>query len=205
MNLLKNTRCYLAGPVEQVDTDEAISWRQEMASFLSTIGVRAYDPLLKPPWLPSACHADPGVYIPIVEGKQDPIIYEGEEITSRVALEANHQMRVVDLRLVHAVDWIICFLPKKFTSGTFEEVYEGLRVGKPVLFCCPDGIVSTWLLTAVTKKLDYRQYFFSDWALLKKYVLEIDKGQIELDPVRWIFLAWRGEDWGNPLAEPDWR
>ena len=205
MNLLRETRCYLAGPVEQVDSNEAISWRHEMASFLSGIGVKVCDPLLKPPWLPAACHADPGVYIPIVEGTQAPIIHDGEEITPYVAIKANHQVRVVDLRLVHAVDWIICFLPKKFTSGTFEEVYEGLRVGKPVLFCCPDGIVSTWLLTAVTNRLDYRHYFFPDWARLKRYVLEIDKGQIKLDPIRWIFLAWRKECWDNPLAEPDWR
>ena len=210
MNLLKDTRCYLAGPVEQVEADEAISWRKEMASFLSKIGVKAYDPLIKPPWLPPACHVDPKAYIPILEKTQEPTIYTdgmGSDvlITPEVSIEANHYMRMVDLRIVHAVDWILCFLPKKFTSGTFEEVYEGLRVGKPVLFCCPDGIVSTWLLAAVTRGTNHSEYFFSNWDLLKKHVLEINRGQVLLDPVKWIFLAWRGEDWGNPLAEPDWR
>jgi len=195
MNLLKDTRCYLAGPVEH--DKKATSWRYDVALFLSGIGVKVYDPLKKPPWLDEICHLEPSIYRKAMGGESS--------ITTEQVIEANHMMRVADLRIVHAVDWLICYLPLGFTAGTFEEVYEAIRVGKPVLFCCPDGIPSTWLLAAAATVDTYKECFFDGWDLLKRHVALIDSGGINLDPVKWIFLAWRSEDWNNPLGTPKWR
>jgi hypothetical protein len=211
MNLLKNTRCYLAGSVEQSNTlDEATSWRQDVALFLSEIGVKAYDPLIKPPWLDAACHINPSAYLPIINGEKEPGYYEhkGDKVwvDADVSFETNRKLRITLLRIANAADWIICFLPKKFTAGTFDEVYAALRRGSPVFFCCPDGILSTWMLAAATNSAtDISQYFFGDWESLKEHISAIDKGLVKIDPVRWVFLAWREEDWPNPLSRPDWR
>ena len=195
--ILKGTRCYLVGPVEH--DESATSWRQEVAEFLSGLDVQVYDPLIKPTWLDPTCRMDPSLYLKGLRG-------ETTEITPKGVVEANHMLRVVDLRIVHAVDWLICYLPKKFTAGSFEEVYEALRVGKPVYFCCPEGVLSTWLLAAAIKPKELGEYFFPGWDTLKTHILEIDRGYVELDPIRWIFLAWRKEDWGKyPLKTPEWR
>jgi nucleoside 2-deoxyribosyltransferase len=201
MGLLQDTKCYLAGPVEHDET--ATSWRQDVAVFLSKLGVKAYDPLIKPPWLDQICHANPSAYGKVMQN--GPLIDNGIAINEEAVIEANHMMRTVDLRIVHAVDWVICYLPKIFTSGTFEEVYEALRVNKPVYFCCPNKIPSTWLLAAAARYDDYKEYFFDNWIQLKDHVLMIDKGCVSLDPIRWVFLAWRKENWTNPLKKPRWR
>jgi len=197
MNTLKDTRCYLAGPVEH--DEKATSWRHDVALFLSEIGVKVYDPLKKPQWLDETCHLEPSIYRKTMGG-------EFTDITVKQVIEANHMMRVADLRIVHAVDWLICYLPLNFTAGTFEEVYEALRVGKPVFFCCPDGIPSTWLLAAAARDDNYEDCFFSDWQSLHEYLLAIHKGHVKLDPIKWIFLAWREEDLNkHAFKEPRWR
>jgi nucleoside 2-deoxyribosyltransferase len=197
MNTLKDTRCYLAGPVEH--DPSATSWRHEVAEFLSELDVKVYDPLKKPPWLDKTCHADPSIY-------RKAMLGESTEMTAEQVIEANHMMRVADLRIVHAVDWLICYLPIKFTAGTFEETYEALRVGKPVFFCCPEGIPSTWLLAAAARGDDYQEYFFPSWEHMKAHIRKIDMGSVPLDPIKWIFRAWRSEDWDKyPMKTPRWR
>jgi hypothetical protein len=205
MNTLQNTRCYLAGPVEH--DESATSWRQEVAEFLSGLGVKSYDPMIKPPWLDKICHVGPPSYRKALEHgpQREDLCGETIIINEEASIKANHMMRIADLRIVHAIDWLICYLPVKFTAGTFEEVYEALRAGKPVFFCCPEGIPSTWLLAAAAREDDYKEYFFPDWASLKTHLLEIHKGHVKLDPIKWIFLAWREEDWGRPLKKPRWR
>ena len=68
---------------------------------------------------------------------------------------AAYEMRDVDLRIVSVVDWAICYHPKRFTVGTTDEVIEMHRSGKPVFYCCPDGILSTWLLAAASNTYDF--------------------------------------------------
>lgn len=206
MDLLKNTRCYLAGPVEHDAL--ATSWRQEVAKFLSTLGVQSYDPLIKPPWLDKICHVGPPLYRKAIDSGTQTTTVDDKliTVTERGAIEANHMMRIADLRIVHAVDWLICYLPVAFTAGTFEEVYEAIRVGKPVFFCCPDKIPSTWLLAAAAKHDDYKECFFNDWDSLKTHIQEINKGHVKLDPIKWIFLTWHRDNWGKyPLKKPRWR
>jgi len=206
MNLLKNTRCYLAGPIEH--DEKATSWRQDVASFLSTLDVKSYDPLVKPQWLDHICCVEPSLYRKALGGctQRDTVRGREVEITPDNVIEANRMMRLACMRIVHAVDWIICYSPIKYTVGTFEEIFEAIRVGKPVFFCCPEGITSTWLLSAVAQNTQERsEYFFEDWAALKKRIQEIDIGKIKLDPIKWMFMSWREEDWNNPLKQPTWR
>jgi hypothetical protein len=197
MSILHNTTCYLAGPVEH--DLMASSWRNELAIKLSAIGIKVYDPLIKPKWFPSSCRINPAVYREVL--RDGPAIAKticGEDnfttINVRDVFTANAYMRKVCLRIVSAVDWVICYLPIKPTFGTCEEVYDAIYEGKPVLFCCPDGIPSTWILGAASTADDYSNVFFKDWDSLLKHVLKIDKGLIKLDPVKWIFLTWRRED-----------
>jgi nucleoside 2-deoxyribosyltransferase len=206
MNLLKDTRCYLAGPVEH--DNKATSWRKSVALKLSKLGVKPFDPLIKPPWLKGYCHAHPKEYRRVMDGDESEEGYVRTYPKGKVWLQksnviaANRDMRKVDMRIVSAVDWIVCYLPVTFTSGTFEEVYEALRQGKPVFFCCPEGIPSTWLLAATgATEHDYHEIFFKDWKSLINHVRKIDKGQIVLDSHKWVFLTWREEGWDLPLKE----
>lgn len=194
MNILRNTSCYLAGPVEHDKT--ASTWRHELAVKLLEIGIRVYDPLIKPPWFPSSCRINPTVYKEVLHdntivlakticGPPDAITISVPEV-----FDANTYMRKVCLRLVSAVDWIICYLPIEPTFGTCEEVFDAIYEGKPILFCCPNGIASTWIMGASSTAKDYRDVFFKDWDSLFQHILKIDRGLVELDPIKWIFLKW---------------
>ena len=203
MNLLKDTRCYLAGPVEH--DNGASSWRKELAQFLSELGVKVYDPLIKPPWMPSICRVEPSLYFKAMKG-ESTIIRTGDErdiINKKTTIRANQMMREACMRIVGAVDWLICYLPLQFTAGTFEETYEALRVNKPVLFCCPDGIPSHWVLAATL--LEDEEAFLLNWSQVQNRIRAIDQGRMKLDPLKWMFLSWHREGWDNPLGDPEWR
>jgi hypothetical protein len=182
MGLLSSTTCYLCGPVEAAQ--DAAGWRNDIGAKLARMRVLCYDPLKKPKWvgqkglLPQA---------DITNG----ILGRGP-IPVQDAIDAQVLSRTVCLRLVSAADWVICRMPKTFTVGTIEELHIAYQRGCPTFFICPDGIPSAWLISMFAPSAkDIPDVFHETSDSLFEYLNKIDTG-VDLDPLRWIFLAWTG-------------
>lgn len=206
MGILANTSCYLAGPVEF--SPDAAEWRIRVAQELSGMGVVVLNPLVKPEWVgPRGLRPQPDINanffvkqgIPQVSNNfagqipTEPI--RPEQVLVRpdmeLALQDMHIQRDICLRMVYATNWCICRLPKIFTVGTFEELTLLSKAGAPVMFVCPDGIPSMWLVSMfVDKAIDIDDVFFQDEAQLLTAVRHINQGERQIDPRKWIFLTW---------------
>jgi nucleoside 2-deoxyribosyltransferase len=182
-NLLGGTRVYLAGPVEH--DDHAKDWRTQITSSLLKYNVKVYDPLVKPSWLSDISKVDPKLYRKSLNG--EPV-----GITINDVFDANKELRQVCLKMVSSADWIICWMPIKYTAGTFEEIYLAADIDKPVLFCMPDGIASTWVLQRFSTPQDMDHVFFRTWDQLIGHVDKLDNGSIKMDPLKWFSVCYDG-------------
>jgi nucleoside 2-deoxyribosyltransferase len=174
MNRLKNQRVYLAGAMDRV-ADRGASWREDITPFLSSLGVRVFNPLIKPTKV----------------GLED--YHVG---LMKKQLKENHQydelskvmktIRSTDLRLVDISDFIIVNLDINIHAcGTYEEVSLANRSKKPILFHVEQGKQNTpdWLFGAVP-----HEWFFSSWNDLKNYLISIDSDKNIDKKNRWQFF-----------------
>lgn len=180
--MLSGTRVYLAGPVEW--DQNAGSWRSLVTEKLAKYSVQVYDPLVKPKWLPEVCHVNPKLYREALTGKTI-------NFSKELAYEANIVLRDFCLKCVSSADWIICWMPLKFTSGTFEEIYLAAQLNKPVLFCMPDGLTSTWIPPIFSTPETMDRTFFPNWDTLLNHVEGLDNGTIEMDPLKWLSVCYK--------------
>jgi len=181
MKLLKGTRCYLAGPV---DNDEnADSWRNQItSSLLVPLGITVYDPLVKAEWMTDKTKVNPRLYY--------EHLYSGEIARQEYVFDALAELRAVCMAAVSAAEFIICHLPKTtFTWGTIDEIQHMRKSNKPVFFHAPDGVPSTWGLEQFAKPYNWEQVFFKNWHDLTEHILQIDNGEVELDPIQWFSVA----------------
>lgn len=187
MGLLEGTTAYLSGPIEAAT--DAVSWRDSIKADLRYLGIRAWDPLVKPDWMLDSAQVDgPG------QATWKPKIVN-DNTTDVNALEergniffGNRQIRQVGLRLAQAADFIICRMTGEFTAGTFEEL--ALAANKPVLFWCDQEIPSMWLFDQFADLNTWRDTFFTSWANLYDYLNMVDNKEVSIDPIKWIFLMW---------------
>ena len=189
MGFLARTRCYLAGPVE--NSDDYSVWRNDIAGQLREMEIDVYDPITKPQWMQPTCRIkDQSAYRRILNSNK-PESIDGLIIDKQEIFSANAEMREIDLRLVFVVDWVICYLPSnKPTYGTIEEVTAAISMGKPVFFCCPNGIPSMWLLAAASDMHNYTDVFFNDWKSLIEHVHRLDNMSVSIDPHVWPAPCW---------------
>lgn len=185
MNLLANSRVYLCGPVEH--DPAAKGWRNIITEKLAKYNVQIYDPLVKPTWLPSICKVDPPLYRKVLSG-------ESNQLKTSDVYDANAHIRRICLRLVSSADWIICWLPKLFTSGTWEELYLAAHLEKPVLFCIPDGVPATWILPIFANDTTFNDVFFKNWDELLNHVDKLSNGTTIMDPYKWISVCYKRTD-----------
>lgn len=184
MNLLRNTRVYLAGAVEH-DLN-ATSWRDLATARLRRMGVYVYDPLVKPSWLDPICKGDPQAYRKVLNGTSS-------QLTKAEVFFANEELRRICLSMVASADWIICYLPIKFTAGTFEEIYLAGNIGKPVLFITPDGIPSTWVPPIFTTSSKMDETFFPTWDAFWEHLSAFDAGKVDYDKFKWLPISYLPE------------
>lgn len=181
MNLLNNTRAYLAGPVDH-DPDCA-GWRDRVTPKLIEKGITVFDPLVKPAWLGGDAKLDPSSYFKALYGEET-------ETTVEEVFAGMDQIRSLCLAQVAASDFIICHLPRIFTVGTISELERAAQMNKPVLFHCPDrNPPSTWALQHA-KADSWRDTFFDDWGSLLSRLDMIDNGVANVDPLQWVFIAY---------------
>jgi hypothetical protein len=187
---LKNTTCYLAGAIDHHEDPRA--WRKKITSdVLHPLGIKVYDPLVKPSWLSEAAKVHPDNYKTALKGNHP---------TPKAIWDGMVEIRKIDLRFAHTCDFMICSLPKKFTVGTIEELTIAANAGKPVLIHAPDGVdVSTWLPNQLATSIeDYNENcIFDNWNKLYNYIRNVDMGMVEVDKFKWLFI--------NYFNDPDVR
>lgn len=187
MSLLRGSSVYLAGAIDHIDDPK--SWRHKIThSLLLPMGVKVYDPLVKPSWLSEYAKADLSCYIDLM-GKlleNKSLNYDDYQMWRGMK-----EVRQIDLRMAHSADFFIVSLPKKFTVGTLEELGIAAKSKKPILIHMPDGIVSTWLPTQIANEIhEYKVSHFSEWDDIHKYLIGVDEGTIRVDNLRWVFMSY---------------
>ncbi len=180
MNRLKNTRAYLAGPIDRV-IDDGVIWRQRIRQELDDLGILWLDPTRKP--------IDIGV----------------EDDASRKRRRANKlagdydavademiPIREVDLRMVNVCDFLIVNIDVEVHAcGTYDEFKQANDQNKPILVhveqskkMCPD-----WLFACIP-----HEHIFGSWLDLRKYVRHVAHDPVVDYMGRWMFFNWTGSE-----------
>jgi nucleoside 2-deoxyribosyltransferase len=184
MGLLSGTKVYLAGPIEYAaDNKGGIIWRNELTEVLKGMGVRVYDPMNKPNWYPDIAKGNPGVYV-------DCVLNGGTDDEIKDAFDGVKFIEKADFRYVNDCEWLIVYLPKQRTYGTIDELRAAVNAGKPIMIFAEERIVSSWIMGMVADHTDYNDVFFPSMTKLIERIQEIDRGEVELDPLKWIFLSY---------------
>lgn len=182
MNILKGSRVYLAGAVD--NDPHAKNWRASLTEdLLKPLGITVYDPLVKPYWMSDVANINPRLYYTYLESDQSK---------QQLVFNALGEIRKVCLAAVAASDFMICHLPRStFTFGTMIELDRHYLANKPVFFHCPEGIPSTWALDQFSDCNTWKEIFFSNWNDLCGHIRKINNGKINLDPIKWFSIAHR--------------
>ena len=197
MNHLEGTRVYLAGPIE--NSDDAVSWREAITPALHDLKIKVWNPLIKPDWtgnidgknqrkLKEIIRSDPK------DGGRPNLRYLDHihSKETKLAFEQNKHIRTNGLRLASAADFIICRMTGEFTAGTFEEIAEGKRCGKPVLFWIDDKYMSMWLIAQFCEHPGgEHRVFYETCDDLIEFLSSVDRGNYTIEPSQWIFMEWK--------------
>jgi len=175
MNVLKNSICYLAGPIEK-DVEHGKGWRRNVISKLhqSNVNIIFLDPTNK-------------------EWSTDKTI--DDEVThSNYLRKAGkwHEMRDyvkkirrADLRCCDLSDFIIAKVDNKIpTCGTMDEIFTAEDQKKPIFILSEKGLdsIPTWLFSVVRE----HEVFNSEDDLVKR-LIGINTGKHPTDD-RWVFM-----------------
>lgn len=172
MNLLRNARVYLSGPIEAVD--DAETWRVKITQPLLQMGAKVWDPLVKPDWVEDIDGAK--------QREMKQCLLDGVCVKS-----SNCMVRQLGLHLAANCDLVIVRINKEFTVGTFEEL--AVAKFKPVLCLCDDAIPSMWLVDQLDAYDNWKFIFHTKMKSLVHTLRQIDSGTIvPQDKFRWIFL-----------------
>lgn len=193
MGLLKNSSVYLIGSVDH--HKDPGKWRKDITKdLLHPLGIKVYDPLIKPDWFNQEYPLDVGPSHDFVLFKE--ALYAGcggwtketkEQIEKRM-----WAVRDLCLRMAHDANFIIASLPKKFTVGTMEELGVAAAAKKPILIYLPDGpATSTWLPPQIGKSIQsFKDCTFSTMDELYNKIRKIDSGEAKVDNLEWMFLSY---------------
>jgi nucleoside 2-deoxyribosyltransferase len=177
MNRLKNTRCYLAGAMEN-DADN-VSWRRNVQTELRDLGVLWLDPTDKPT---QTGKETPDTIRKLIEARQQRD-YDGVRAFMR-------PVRCVDLRMVDICDFLVVNIDPRIASwGTAEEVATANRQKKPIIVRVATGKENTpfWLLAEIPHEL-----IFSTWSEVHRYLRHIAHDD-DIDALgRWYFFDFTG-------------
>ena len=177
INRLKGQISYISGPIDDVTSDEATMWRNEITVFLKSMGVGVIDPMKKP--LKDI--------MPELESREYRRKLKQLGQYHKLAGLFKTFIRQPDLRACDKADFLIAFLDlTKVMCGTWEEIFECNRSKKPVLVVveqgkenCPD-----WLLGTIEP-----DHIFSSFWELKEYLRYIDKSVETPESYgRWVFF-----------------
>jgi hypothetical protein len=185
INRLALNRGYLCGAMDRV-TDGGIGWRQDLIESLKDLGILGLDPTRKP--------IDIGVEDLENRALRQKAKCAGDYEFVRSQMK---QIRPVDLRMVDIADFIVVNLDLEVHAcGTYEELYWGNRMKKPILVRIEQGIEHTpdWLFGVLPFEM-----IFSTWDEVKTYLRHIAHDPVIDRLNRWYFFDWMGENC-NPAS-----
>ena len=176
MSLLKGTRGYLAGNLENVSGDESSNWRGWFKRSVAEMGIKCLDPTKT-------------VF------KNFPVEHEGFQREVKEMRE-NHEfdelnrkmldVRRRDLAMVDKCEFVVANIdPSKPTWGTTEELAMAIRMNKPIYLVIKGGLKNIPLWVAGMVKPD------SWYASLETVVMDlwrINSGRKEICTTRWRIL-----------------
>ena len=180
MNRLALNRGYLCGAMDRV-SDGGVGWRQDLIASLKDLKVFWLDPTRKP--------IDIGVEDMENRGLRQKAKRAGDFEFVRNQMK---QIRPVDLRMVDICDFMVVNLDLAVHAcGTYEELYWGNRMKKPILVRVEQGIEHTpdWLIGTVPFEM-----IFSTWDEVKTYLRHIAHDPVIDRLNRWYFFQWMGEN-----------
>ncbi len=171
-NLLKNTQCYLVGPMQYFNGKD---WREDFSSFANKLGVKIYDPYHN-----SFVNDVPEDDSSRQEMRHWMEIERYDLVASRMKMVRGH-----DLRCCDKCDWFVAVIKPKIASwGSAEEITTIIRAKKPLFLVIddPDGKKATplWLMGIMPHK-----YIYDNIAQVKETVAAIDSGIIKMSSDRW--------------------
>ncbi len=174
MNLLKNTRVYTIGAME--NDPAGANWRAEVTQRLGRLSIKVFDPYHKP--FVNEVKEDEEARIMLKDWMANG---EFDKVHARMK-----EVRSDDLRLCDVSDFFIARVnPKVASWGSAEELYTANRMKKP-LFIVVDGgrrVTPLWLMGMLPD-----HYFYDTMDEALSMIERIDSGEKQIDSSRWRLL-----------------
>ena len=173
-NRLKNTICYLCGPMDRV-SDGGVGWRRYITPMLKRVGVGVLDPSDKPTHF--ALEDDS------FRSKVNNLKTGGDfdEVKSMM-----RDIAAIDLRMVDIAHFVIMYMDiDSHMCGSYHEAFVSIQQKKPLLIVCKQGKenVPNWLFGVMP-----HEHMFSTFDELISYLNDVDSGWDEEHYNRWRFF-----------------
>lgn len=172
--LLKNSYCYLVGPIEYANN--CFDWRITVTEAVKQIGIKCFDP-----------NRDHFVN-QLTESQQDRDKLREQRESGDWKSISKYMKGVIsrDLRMVDLSTFIIGKIdPEVPTFGTIHEIVIASLQNKPILIYTDDKKkFPLWLAGLINMDL-----VFESWGDIVEYLMKINSGEIYADPKYWKILA----------------
>ncbi len=174
MGLLNKTKVYLVGSMQYVA--DGRTWRAEMTTELSKLGVTVFDPYIKP-------------FVDDVkedEGVRDMLKEHMQKGDLDIVAERMKKVRNFDLRLCDLSDFIIAHInPSVASWGSAEELVTSCRMKKPTFISVEGGrkACPLWILGMFPTK-----YIYNNTQEILTMIRKIDSSEKVIDSDRWKLL-----------------
>lgn len=174
MNRLAGHTAYLSGPMDRIEWNDAVEWRDEMDYFLHEFGIGTLNPCSKP------------------SGEQESPDFRGEIQALKDAGKFDEVQELmkpicrVDLRMVDRCDFVIAHVDmNSHMCGTYWEVAQARMARKPVILHCKKGIsaMPNWLFGVCE-----HEEMFDTWSAVQRYILSIHRGEHTPNMKYWHFF-----------------
>lgn len=174
MNILKNTKCYLIGPIESA-TDLGTKWRRWFKTELKELDIVSFDPCDKP-FVKDLSETEE-MQVVLKKLRKEKRFEELEKLIKTI--------RTYDLNLVDRADFVVFnYDPTVKTCGSWEEFFWANRLKKPIFFVChEESQIPLWVYGTLSHK-----YFYKTLGNVLDMLYKIDSGTKEIDSNRWRLL-----------------
>tara|TARA_R110002020_G_scaffold314098_1_gene529389 strand:- start:1771 stop:2373 length:603 start_codon:yes stop_codon:yes gene_type:complete len=173
-NRLKNTICYLCGPMDRVD-DGGVTWRRNLSPKLTEMGVGVLDPSKKPTEF----------------AKEDDNFRNNINNLKRTRKfdDVHKEMKdiaAIDLRMVDIAHFLVMYMDMDIhMCGSYHEAFVAVSQKKPVLVVCKQGksAMPNWMFGVMP-----HQHMFGNWSLLLEYLHHVNEDEDVDHLKRWRFF-----------------
>jgi hypothetical protein len=162
MNRLSGMLGYLSGPMDRVSHwEEATKWRDDLKSFLFSMGVGILDP----------CDKATTIAVENADIRKEKKLLKEEGRYDELR-EIMKPICAIDLRMVDICHFLILYIDIDIhMTGSYHEATTAINQKKPVLIMCKQGKqnIPDWVFGVIPHKM-----MFSSWYELKEYLIHVD-------------------------------